>query len=214
VINLLTFLFLTAALLMLAGKGTKNSITLLALQSLSLSLLAFYLAFSGDIINWHMLIVGILTLLIKVITLPWVFFRLVARVNIGREVPVALGLVSSVIVGFLVVGIIYSYVVPDLMLKGVKGDGHLLPVALSSILLGCFYMVSRCSILSQLIGIVVIENGLFLSALALTGGMPLFIELGIFFDVLVGALVMGAITYRISDRFQSLDTNRLTRLKG
>jgi hypothetical protein len=58
------------------------------------------------------------------------------------------------------------------------------------------------------------ENGLFLSALAITGGMPLIIELGIFFDVLVGVLVMGAIVIKISHSFQSLDINHLRKLRG
>ena len=199
--------------MLLGGKVIQNSIGFLALQSLSLSVLAFYLGFSGGTVDWHMLVVGGLTLVVKVIVLPLVLYKLVDRVKADRQIPVTVGLVTSMLAGVVIIALTYAYVVP-VLLKDIQGAGVLLPVALSSILLGCFYMITRCSVISQLIGIIVIENGLFLSGLAIMGGMPLFIELGIFFDVLVGALVMGVITYKINDNFETLDTNQLTKLKG
>lgn len=207
------FMCLLAVFMLLVGKVIQNSIGFLALQSLSLSLLVFYLGFSGESVNWHLVLIGLLTLLIKVVALPWILYKLVNRVQAEREIPLSLGIVASVIVGILIIALTYSYVVP-VLLEDVQGNGYLLPVALSTLLLGCFYMISRRSIISQLIGIIVIENSLFLSALAITGGMPIFIELGIFFDVLVGALVMGVMTYRISDHFETLDTQHLTKLRG
>lgn len=212
-VEFLGFLFLISGLMMIAGNVIQKSIGFLALQSLSLSLLAFYMAFAGGIVDWHMLVVGGLTLIIKVITLPLVLYKIIGRVNADREIPVSIGPVSSLFAGVLIIGLTYAYVVP-ILLRDIRIGGTLLPVALSSIILGCFYMVSRRSVLSQIMGIIFIENGLFLSALAIMGGMPLFIELGIFFDVLVGALVMGAITYKIKDNFETLDTNELTKLKG
>lgn len=212
-IEFLGFIFLISALMLLAGKVIQNSIGFLALQSLSLSALAFYLAFSGGSADWHMLVVGALTLAVKVIALPLVLFKIVERVKAAREIPVSMGLVTSVLTGVFIIGVTFAYVVP-VLLRDIKVGGPLVGVALSTILLGCFYMLTRRSVLTQLIGIIVIENGLFLSALAIMGGMPLFIELGIFFDVLVGALVMGVITFKINDNFATLDTNQLTKLKG
>ena len=212
-IEFLGFVFLLSALMLLAGKVIQNSIGFLALQSLSLSLLAFYMAFSGEAVDWHMLVVGFLTLVIKVIVLPLVLYKIVVRVKAAREIPVSMGLVTSVLTGVLIIGVAFAYIVP-VLLKDIQVGGPLVGVALSTILLGCFYMLTRRSVISQLIGIIVIENGLFLSALAIMGGMPLFIELGIFFDVLVGALVMGVISFKINDNFETLDTNELTKLKG
>ena len=211
-VEFLGFVFLISGLMLLAGKVVQNSIAFLVLQSLSLSAIAFYLGFAGGL-DWHMLVAGLLTLAIKVIALPLVLYKIVDRVKAARELPLSVGLVTSVLVGVLIIGLTYAYIVP-VLLQDVKEGGSLLPVAMSVILLGCFYMISRCSVISQIIGIIVIENGLYLSALAITGGMPLMIELGIFFDVLVGALVMGVITYKINDNFDTLDTQELTKLKG
>ena len=198
---------------MLAGRITHNNITLLAIQSLALSTLAFYLGLSGGEIVWHMVIVGVLTLVVKVIVLPRVLYQLVNKMAIHREVSLSVGLVPSILIGVLLVGLTYFYVVP-VLLKGIPVENQLLSVALSTVLLGCFFMTSRRSALSQLLGVIVMENGLFLSGVAVTGGMPLIIELGIFFDLLVGVMVMGLLTNQIKDTFDTLDTKFLNKLKG
>lgn len=197
---------------MLAGRIITNNIGLLALQSLALSIIAFYLGFAGET-SWHMVVVGGFTLVIKVIILPLVLYNLVERFKADREISLSVGLVPSIFIGLLLIGLTYAYVVP-VLLKAVQVGSQLLSVALSTVLLGCFFMISRRSALSQLMGVVVMENGLFLCAIAVTGGMPLIIELGIFFDLLVGALVMGIITYHINGTFETLDTKFLNKLKG
>ena len=212
VVDLLALVFLMSGLLMLAGRSIINNINLLAVQSLALSSMAIYMGFTGGTHGGHMFMVGGLTLLIKVIVLPLVLFKLVSRVNVDREASLSVGLIPSILIGILLIGLSYDYVVP-VLLKEIPG-GHLLSVALSTVLLGCFFMISRRTALSQLMGIVVMENGLFLCAVAVTGGMPLIIELGIFFDVLVGALVMGIMTYQIRGTFDTLDTKFLNKLKG
>jgi hydrogenase-4 component E len=58
------------------------------------------------------------------------------------------------------------------------------------------------------------ENGLFLAAISLTYGVPLVVELGIFFDVLVAVMVLGILVYRIGATFESMDVSKLRRLRG
>jgi hydrogenase-4 component E len=198
---------------MLAGKIVRNNIMLLTIQSLSLSIIAFYLGLSGEEINWHMAVVGGLTLTVKGIVLPWVLYRLVKKDAVSRVVLLSIGLVPSILIGVLLVGLTYSYVVP-VLLKEIQVGSQLLSAALSTVLLGCFFMISRRSALSQLIGVIVMENGLYLCGVAVTGGMPLIIELGIFFDLLVGVLVMGIMTDQIREAFDTLDTKLLNKLKG
>lgn len=212
-IELFSFVFLIAGLLMLAGKIVRNNIMLLTIQSLSLSIIAFYLGLSGEEINWHMAVVGGLTLTVKGIVLPWVLYRLVKKDAVSRVVLLSIGLVPSILIGVLLVGLTYSYVVP-VLLKEIQVGSQLLSAALSTVLLGCFFMISRRSALSQLIGVIVMENGLYLCGVAVTGGMPLIIELGIFFDLLVGVLVMGIMTDQIREAFDTLDTKLLNKLKG
>lgn len=205
-------IFLLTGLLMLPVKRINNNIMLLLLQSLSLSVIAFILSVDG-LFDWHIFLVGCLTLIVKVILLPLILHRLVNRLHADQEVHSSTGPVISIMIGIFIVGLSYGYVVP-VMLKDVQTGQDLLSNAISVILFGCFYVVSRRSVINQVIGIIVMENGLFLSALAITGGMPLIIELGIFFDVLIGVLVMGTIIFKISDSFKTLDIKKLNRLRG
>jgi len=82
------------------------------------------------------------------------------------------------------------------------------------ILTGAFLMVSQGKAIMQIVGLLVLENGIFLAALATTFGMPLVIEIGVFFDLLMGILIMGVFAFRIRDTFEHLDVTRLRRLRG
>ncbi|MCP9473585.1 MAG: hydrogenase, partial [Nitrospira sp.] len=88
-----------------------------------------------------------------------------------------------------------------------------LAIALAIVLIGLFTMIARQKAVTQLVGFLVVENGLFLGATAATHGMPFVVELGVFFDVLVAALIAGIYTNRLQDAFDSVDTSHLTGLK-
>lgn len=211
-LSMVCSLYLLTGYLMLSVKMIKNNIMLLLLQSLCLSALAFLLSVSTAF-DWHTFFIGCLTLVVKGFLLPFILFRLVKNLHGEREIKPYFGPVLSMFAGAVIVGLSYGYIVP-VILEDIKTGQDMLATAIAAILFGFFYLVSRRNILNQVIGIIVIENGLFLSALAITGGMPLLIELGIFFDILIGVLVMGAISYKISDRFHSLDNKKLNRLRG
>jgi hydrogenase-4 component E len=88
-----------------------------------------------------------------------------------------------------------------------------LAIALAIILIGFFTMISRRKAVTQVIGFLVVENGIFLGATAAAYGMPLIVELGVFFDVLVAALIIGIFTHRLQDTFDSVDVSKLTGMK-
>ena len=75
-------------------------------------------------------------------------------------------------------------------------------------------MINRRKALTQVLALLSLENGLFLAAISLTYGMPLIVELGIFFDVLVAVMILAILVYRIRETFDSMDVSRLSRLKG
>jgi hydrogenase-4 component E len=91
---------------------------------------------------------------------------------------------------------------------------HTLSVAISVFLIGFFMMVNRRKALTQVLGMLTLENGVFLAAICLTYGMPLIVELGVFFDVLVAVLVLGILVYRIRETFESMDVSKMRRLRG
>ncbi|MCA9467167.1 MAG: hypothetical protein KC643_17220, partial [Nitrospira sp.] len=71
------------------------------------------------------------------------------------------------------------------------------------VFIGCFIMISRRKLVTQIVGFLTVENGLFLLATAITYGMPLIVELGVFFDILVAALIFGVLLHRIQDTVES-----------
>jgi hydrogenase-4 component E len=75
-------------------------------------------------------------------------------------------------------------------------------------------MVNHGKALMQIVGLLVLENGIFMAALTTTFGMPLVIEIGVFFDLLMGILIMGVFAFRIRDTFEHLDVSKLRRLRG
>jgi hydrogenase-4 component E len=96
-----------------------------------------------------------------------------------------------------------------------QGHSHgSLAVATALFLIGFFLMMNRRKAISQVVALLTAENGLFLAAIALTYGMPLIVEVGILFDLLVGVMILGILTYRIAETFESMDISKLRRLRG
>src|SRR5439155_4936856 len=86
-------------------------------------------------------------------------------------------------------------------------------IAIGLMLVGLLMMVTRRKALSQIFGLLTLENGIYLAALVATDGLPLAVELAVAFDVLVGALLMAILTQRISQTFQTINTDRLSALR-
>ncbi len=159
-----------------------------------------------------LVMVGALVLLIKVILIPHAFFRLMDRLKTPRDVKASTTPTQSV---FIAGAMIYlSYAAVHSFGQTVHVPEDALAAAVALILTGSFLMVSRKKALMQMLGLLVLENGIFLAALITTFGMPLVIEIGIFFDILVGLLLMGIFTFRIRDTFDHLDVSKLRRLRG
>jgi hydrogenase-4 component E len=203
------FLFLTVLLLAVARR-ISTSILLFSLQSAVITAEVLATAFQEKLPEAY--IVGALVLIIKVILIPRAFFSLTKKLKTVRDVKASTTPAQSV---FAVAAIIYlSYAAVHSYGQAVHVPDDALAAAVSLILTGAFLMVSRKKALMQMLGLLVLENGIFLAALITTFGMPLVIEIGIFFDILIGLLLMGIFTFRISDTFEHLDVSKLRRLRG
>jgi hydrogenase-4 component E len=203
------FLFLTILLLAVARR-ISTSILLFSLQSAVITAEVLATAFQEKLPEAY--VVGALVLIIKVILIPRAFFSLTKRLKTVRDVKASTTPAQSV---FAVAAIIYlSYAAVHSYGQAVHVPDDALAAAVSLILTGAFLMVSRKKALMQMLGLLVLENGIFLAALITTFGMPLVIEIGIFFDILIGLLLMGIFTFRISDTFEHLDVSKLRRLRG
>jgi hydrogenase-4 component E len=203
------FLFLTILLLAVARR-ISTSVLLFSLQSAVITAEVLATAFQERLPQVY--VVGFLVFLIKVVAVPRAFFVLTKRLKTVRDVKASTTPTLSV---FLVAAMIYlSYAAVHSYGGTVHVPDDALAAAVSLILTGAFLMVSRKKALMQVLGLLVMENGIFMAALITTFGMPLVIEIGIFFDILMGLLLMGIFTFRISDTFEHLDVSKLRRLRG
>ena len=163
----------------------------------------------------HIYVVAALTLVFKAILLPVVLEWLVTKIEIRLEIEPFVNVPVSVIVSGLLT--LLAYVVAESFHRPeeASGMGHnTLAVAIALFLIGFFMMVNRRKALTQVLALLCLENGVFLAAISLTYGMPLIVEAGIFFDVLVATLLLGILIYRIRETFDSMDVSRLSRLRG
>jgi len=111
--------------------------------------------------------------------------------------------------------VVFNYVVTerlDFMLLG--SEIQTLPHAVSMLLIGLFVMITHKKAIMQGIGLIIIENGLFLLALSTALGMPFIVEIGIFLDVLVSVILISILNYRMDQTFRSISTDWLRKLKG
>jgi hydrogenase-4 component E len=203
------FVFITV-LLMAAAKRTRTCIVLFGAQSAVIAAQVIAAAFMHRSVEAY--IVGALLLGIKVIAIPYVLFRIVERLKTPRDVTASTSSSQSI---FIVAGLILlSFLVVRPYVQELRVDEDMLAAAVALLLTGAFLMVSRKKALMQVIGLLVLENGIFLAALTTTFGMPLVIEIGIFFDLLMGVFLMGIFVFRIRDTFDHLDVSKLRRLRG
>jgi hydrogenase-4 component E len=212
-VTLMAAIVLVLQIAMVAQRWIVTNIRIFAAQSFFLSAIAGIVAFFNH--APHIYAAAVLTLLAKTILVPIGLERLVARVGIRQEIEPILNVPMSVVIsgGLTLVG----YVVAESFNRAEEAHvlGHnVLAVAISLFLIGFFMMINRRKALTQVLALLSLENGLFLAAISLTYGMPLVVELGVLFDVLVAVMVSGILIYRIRESFESMDVSRLRRLRG
>ena len=202
---------LVSAYLMVGQKALFTAIRLYGAQSFLLGIVAATIAFSEG--RHDLYVTAALTVALKGLLIPWFLMRVIDRIGIRREIEPFLNVPVSLLVcaGLTVVGYRVSSGFPE----GVRGvSHHLIGVALSLLLIGLFLMVTRKKAITQILALMMIENAVFLVAVGITTGMPLIVELGISFDVILAVLILGVMVGRIVDRFESMDVSRLSKLKG
>lgn len=194
-------LLLLTMLVILASGQLFRAIYAVAAQSV-------FLAFAGAVLavatgNVDLWIIAGITVVIKAIVLPWLLIWVVKRIQIRREI-------EPVIPISVTLALAAAIVLLSFQLSASLGPvrqaitGNALPVGIALILLGVLVMASRKKALTQMVGLFASENGIFFTAMAITQGMPLIIEIGVILDAVLGALVMGIMVLRVRS---SIDTD-------
>ena len=163
---------------------------------------------------WEIYIAAGLTLMIKSIIIPKVLTYVTRKLEIEfkLETNPYVSIRASVIISALLVALSY-FLIQQIPFKSDQIVNAYLPVSMAQFFIGLFVLVNRRTVLSQVVGLLIIENGLFLFAMALTHGVSLLIEIGIFVDILVGILISSVLLFRISRTFDSLDVGKLENLR-
>ncbi|RMG29976.1 MAG: formate hydrogenlyase [Gammaproteobacteria bacterium] len=205
----LAAMVLFTSFLLLAQTRLVTSIHTFAWQGGLVAAITALMAWSSD--APHLYLSAALTLGLKALLIPWMLHRLVRRVELDRHTESLAWPAATLLGGAGLVLFSYWVVLPIEHLE-LAATRNIVAISLSVVLLGMLLMVARRQIVQEVIGFMSIENGLFLGAVTTAHGMPLVVELGVAFDVLVAAILFGVFFLQIRESIESLDADRLDRL--
>jgi hydrogenase-4 component E len=209
-ILVLASLVLFSSFALLAQARLLSAIHAFAAQGVLAAVVTTLVAAAGD--SHHLYFSALLTFSLKALLIPWMLHRLIRRLELERHVETLRQ--PALVIMVAVALVIFSYwLVLPMVREELIFTRNIVAISLAVVLLGLLMMVSRQQAVVQVLGFMSMENGLFLAAVSATAGMPLVVELGVAFDVLVAMVLFGVFFFQIRDNIDSLDVDRLNRLK-
>jgi hydrogenase-4 component E len=203
-------LMLLLSFAMLSQRRIVSLVNLYAIQGGALAAATLLVAWRTG--EGHLYLSAALTISLKVIFLPWLLHRLIRRLEVYWDTEPLLNVTGTMLVGLLVVVFAFGLAQPITQLASTATRGAI-GIAVSVVLLAFLMMITRRKAMSQVVGFLSMENGLFFGAMSATYGMPMVVELGVALDVLVAMLVLGVFFFQIREQFDSLDLHHLESLK-
>lgn len=210
VIDFISVGILLTAVAMNAFKRLESCVKIYTLNSLLLSsLIAIVALMVGEP---HLYIASAATLLGKGILIPMFLRRVVRQMKVTHDVEPYINNALSLAISGILVAVVYASLRQGIFVSGFSKN--VLQISIAVILIGLFVMITRRKAITQVIGLLFMENGLFLAGFSLTYGMPIIIELGVLFDMLMGVIILGIFAVQIKRTFASSNLDNLTILKG
>lgn len=207
--NALLVLVVLLGVGVLAASRLATSIRLVAAQGVLLGLLPLQLHHGFG--SLHLMLFALGAIAVKAGLMPWLLMRAMREAEVRREAEPFIGFSASLIVaGLLVMG---AFLLADELPVPTGGASLLVGAALATLALGALVMVSRKKAVTQVLGYLLLENGVFLFGQTLTGTVPVLVELGILLDVLAGVFVMGIAIFHINRAFDHMSVPELTALR-
>jgi len=213
--HILSTLVLLTSFVLMANKRTTSYIRTFRFQSLLIAMIIGRMALEriGGEGFIELAIILVLILGLKVWYIPNLLLKTHGQVTQVVEKDFYFNIPSLVIVSTALVAFLF------LTLRNLGGTAvgiqtTLLVNSLSVILIGFLFIISRKKAIGQIVGFLSLENGLFLTGILTTKGMPVVVELGIFADLLTAVLIMGVMVFRMNELFDSVSTDKLNRLRG
>ncbi|NLF72128.1 MAG: hydrogenase [Candidatus Anammoximicrobium sp.] len=199
--------------LALLGMGRlRSSIRLVAIQGMVLGALPLLVSTHG--LTWPLLVIAAGSFGLKGLAFPWWLTRTLRATNAQREASPVVGPSASTALGALLIVFSFWIGARFQLPPGVPLVSRLaMPVAVATLLSGLFVIVTRRQALMQVLGYLVLENGIFVFGLALAHEEPLLVEMGILLDVFVAVFVMGIAVFHIAREFDHIDVQKLSELR-
>jgi len=207
--NLLIIILLITSLLLTRVALLKTAVNIILIQSFMVALACGIEGMEAG--ELHMYIAAILTATIKVGIIPYALLNMVEKLQYEKEDHPILTVDASSIVACIAIVLAYGLI--DQALPGADSRDAL-ATAVAMTLIGLLLIMTRRQAIMQIVGLITMENGIYLVGLSVTKGLPLIIEMGIFFDVLVAVVVLVILTRRLKLSGMSTDISRLKKLKG
>ncbi|PWB73052.1 hydrogenase [candidate division GN15 bacterium] len=209
-VNAIVALMILANFLLLGTGSLRAAIRIVAIQGLALGLLPLLVHEKG--LTLRLAIIAVLVILLKGIIIPRVLMKGLRELNTGRGITYYVGPVASLLIGILVMGssLWWGYLLP---LPDQPGYRLAIPMVFFTIISGLFLIVTRRQALMQIIGYLVLENGIYAFGVFFAQSESMLIEIGILLDVFVGVFIMGVMVFHISREFDSIEAGQLSTLK-
>jgi len=205
-INGLAALTLLISFALLAQHRMLSVLHWFAAQGVLLSITAALVAFSSG--DNELYISALMTFLLKGLLLPWMLWKVIRSLHVHREVE---PLMNSGITILIALGVtLFSFhIIQPIEVKSMLLTRNSMAIATACVLLSMLMMITRKKAITQVIGFLAVENSLFFAAIGATNGMPLVVEIGIAFDVLIAALIFGLFFFQIRTTFDSLEIDAM-----
>lgn len=212
--SLMVIASLLLSFVMLGSRWLKNYLYAFAVESWIIAALSATVGYYGNYPELYL--IAILTLLFRGLLLPYLIWRIIRRLDVAREIHVILQPSASLVVGslFVMFALSVSFRVAAEFHLELTVAALALTVMLSMKLIGFLMLAVRHEAISQILGLLVLENGIFLGSQILVPGMPLLIELVILFDLLIIVACFGVLVDYLLTHVGTTSTLRLKRLVG
>jgi len=208
-------MILFSSFLLVSHKRIKSYIKTFRIQSALIALTAGIMGWNSLLEegSFDLLLICAVILLLKVLYIPGLLHKTYGTVEYKVEKDFYFNIPLLVIICCALVVFAY-FSVSDISALSANHMNIQVVNSFSVILIGFFFMISRKKALGQMIGFLVIENGIFVTAMFSTHGMPFIVDIGIFIDMITAILIMGIMVVRINEKFESININKLKNLKG
>ncbi len=210
-IELATVLLFLTNLVMLGLSELGACIRMAAVQGILLGL--FTLIAREDPLTLRLIILGVVSMGLKGFVFPYLLSRDIREAKVHREIEPFVGYAASIIIGLFMLAA-SMWISARFPMQLHASSSFIIPVALSTVFTGLFLVISRRKALTQVIGYLVFENGIYMFGVTAAGEIPFLVEFGVLLDVFVAVFVMGIAINHINREFDHIDADQLSSLKG